>query len=55
MKLKDKEGKTCPYCDRVWKLSKAIEGRIRKYGKTDVTCLGCKRTFDVYKKEFVGY
>ena len=51
--LKNKENEFCPYCEKRWKVSRAIISRVKKYGETDVMCLGCKHSFTVSKRMFL--
>ena len=54
LKMKNKDDMYCPYCNRKWKMNKGITYRLKKYGETDVKCLGCKRDFSVQKSSFQG-
>ena len=45
-----KSDKVCPYCNKKWLVTVPIRARLRKYGKTNVKCIGCGDYFEVFDR-----
>lgn len=43
-----KENRCCVYCNKTYRMSAAIKGRLKKFGQTEVKCLGCGKYFDLF-------